>query len=106
MSGQLGRQALCRVHERLKPCAGLLRQLIDELSQPEDVLGCSAALQTVAELAEALPAPARQTLGGLLVEPLLGLCSSGDESLQAQAWQVRALLDESAPVCFCWEPSS
>ena len=61
--------------------AGWLTPLVDEISNAADVLGCTAALQVVTDLAQQLGPAATQLLGSRLLPVLAQLMSQADDEL-------------------------
>lgn len=71
------------------PGAGLLRPLQQELANTEDILSCSAALESVAELSHA-QAKCAAAVGAILEPQLAALQRNPDTFLSGQALRVRA----------------
>lgn len=69
--------------------AGLLTPLTEELSHPEDPLGCAAGLQLVTQLAQQSGPAAIGFLGDNLLRNLEGLVAQRDAFLRSSALQVR-----------------
>lgn len=66
----------------------MLEALTDELSHPEDTLGCAAALRLVTQLAEKAGPAALGLLGKNLLSNLQRLFERGDDLLESSALTV------------------
>ena len=81
-------KSICIYEDMHLVSAGLLVPLTDELSHPEDPLGCAAGLQLVTQLAQQSGPAAIGFLGDNLVGSLRGLVAHGDAFLRSSALQV------------------
>lgn len=68
--------------------AGLLEPLTEELSHPDDPLGCAAGLQLVTQLAQQSGPAAIGFLGDNLLKNFRGLMLQEDAFLRSSALQV------------------
>ncbi len=88
------------VQERLlrdmNMAAGLLEPLTDELSHPEDPLGCAAGLQLVTQLTQQSGPAAIGFLGDNLLHNLKGLMAQEDSFLRSSALQVGKSFEQLA----------